>query len=497
MITNISPYKKELSKKNMHVPAILHVSDALMPEDATIHQLEKICCDNRLFHHVVAMNDVHSKPGRVNPTGTVIASENHILPQVNDSDPNCGMRFVRTDLHENNFSEKSIDILFRKLTSVVPTKKLLASNIPFNLVLDICRAGVEPAIEYFNVKTKNETENSMSHGNFFGNPISRQDILDIIPNLYLFIAKYRLGILGAAGNHFLDMMKITDIEDASIAKKFNLSEGQYIFLIHTGSGILGQYTMYTYTDKKREHLSQAIMTEIGRLTFPKKYRKDFLPVLKAISKYRKSNISKLFAYEGDSLAGQLYMMARNAASNYGNANRMLIAHNVAEAIRSTFNRDPKLDLLYDMPHIYVGKEKHYGKDVWIHRNGTSRAFGPSRMSNHPLFSQTGEPAFIPSSMSTPAYLGVGTDGNETGFFSSGHGTGKSKFKTEDETPESREALFEKMKKKGVRLYNAKSSHVIDQDASHYKSADEAIRANKMNGVLKPVIKMQPVAVIMY
>lgn len=497
MLTNISEFKKEFKTDSMRVPATLHVSDSLMPEDATLDQLEHVCKNEHLFHHVAAMNDVHSKPGRVNPTGTVIVSKTHILPQVNDSDPNCGMRLVRTNLHEDNFSESDIDTLFKKLIPAVPTKTFVASHLPFSLVVDICRAGVEPAMRYFGVNTKNELENSMSGGNFFGKPVSRQDILDIIPRLYLFIAKYRLGLLGAAGNHFLDMMKITDIENEEIAKKFNLSKGCYIFLIHTGSGILGQYTMYTYTDKKREHISQAVMTEIGRRTFPKKYRDDFLPILKEVAEFRKSSGRQLFAYDGESLAGKLYMMARNAASNYGNANRMLIAHKISQTIQTTFNHDPEFDLLYDMPHIYVGRENHYGSDVWIHRNGTSRAFGPSRMAHHPLFSQTGEPAFIPSSMSTPAYLGVGTDENVSGFFSSGHGTGKSKFKTENDTPKTKDALFAKMEKKGVKLYNAKSSHVIEQDASHYKNAAEAMRANQANNVLKPVVKMQPVAVIMY
>lgn len=495
-IRDISEHKKEFSTERMKVPAILHVSDNLMPEEFTFEQLENVACNDCLFHHVAAMNDVHSKPGRINPTGTVIASEKYILPQVNDSDPNCGMRLVRTNLHEDNFSPSDIDRLFKELVPVVPTKIYKASSLPFNLVVDICRAGTEPAIRYFSVETRHEIENSMSLGNFFGEKRSRQDILDVIPKLYLFIAKYRLGLLGAAGNHFLDMMRITDIEDEDVARKFNLTKGQYVFLIHTGSGILGQYTMYTYTAKKREHLSQALMTELGRLTFPKRYRREFLAISKEIEEFRK-NRTELFRYDGDSLEGKLYMTARNAASNYGNANRMLIAHNVSKTIKKVFNRDPQFDLLYDMPHIYVGRENHYSKDVWVHRNGTSRAYGPSRMQGHPVFSQTGEPAFIPSSMSTPAYLGVGTDENESGFFSSGHGTGKSRFKTESETPASREELFAKMDRKGVKLYNAQSSSVVNQDASHYKNVDEAVKTNRANGVLRPVVKMQPVAVIMY
>jgi len=493
----INNYKRKFQTNKMKVPAIMHVSDDLMPGNETLAQLEDVCSNSCVHRHVAAMNDVHSKPGRKNPTGTVVTSEKYILPQVNDSDPNCGMRFVRTNLHEDNITPKEIDTLFKELVPVVPTKTLVGTKIPYDLVVDICRKGVQPAMEHFGVETKNELENSMSKGNFFGKEMSKEDIFNVIPKLYLYFAKYRLGLLGAAGNHFLDMMKITDIEDESLAQKFNLRKGQYIFLIHTGSGILGQYTMYSYTAKKREHFSTAVMVALGKLTLQSKYKKEFLEISKKVHHYRESQKKELFKYDGDSREGQMYMAARNAASNFGNANRMTIAHNVSQTIKRVLHRDPEFDLLYDMPHIYVGKENHYGKDLWIHRNGTSRAYGPSRMSHHPLFSQTGEPAFIPSSMSTPAYLGVGTDDNTSGYFSSGHGTGKSTFKTEDTTPQSKEELFAKMDEKGVKLYNAKSSHVIDQDASHYKNVEHAIETNKENNVLNPVAKMQPVAVIMY
>ena len=103
---------------------------------------------------------------------------------------------------------------------------------------------------------------------------------------------------------------------------------------------------------------------------------------------------------------------------------------------------------------------------------------------------------MPSSMSTAAYFGVGTDENESTFFSCAHGTGKSKNKT-SEVPKDKKALFEKMNQRGVKLYNAKSDGVIDQDAAHYKDPEVAIEGLKENKIMKPVAKMRPVAVLMY
>ncbi len=193
----------------------------------------------------------------------------------------------------------------------------------------------------------------------------------------------------------------------------------------------------------------------------------------------------------------MYMAARNACSNFAHANRAVITHNVSETVKRVLGRDPELELLYDMPHILVSEEEHYDKKLWIHRNGTSRAYGPSRMQQHPLFRETGEPAFIPSSMSTEAFLCVGMDGNESSFYSCNHGAGKSKTKTDSIVPEDTPALHEKLKTRGVRLYNGQSSKVIEQDSAHYKRIDDVIATVRENRIVKPVARLMPVAIIMY
>jgi RNA-splicing ligase RtcB len=112
------------------------------------------------------------------------------------------------------------------------------------------------------------------------------------------------------------------------------------------------------------------------------------------------------------------------------------------------------------------------------------------------FADIGEPLFMPSSMSTDAYIGVGTDENQKTFFSAAHGTGKGVKKT-SKVPSSKKGLFAKMKNRGVKLYNAKSSKIIEQDAGHYKDPTIAVEGMVVNKIMKPVAKMKPVAVLMY
>lgn len=497
------PHKSKWQTPKMKVPVRFHISEKLMPGADTLSQLETVASDEHLFSHIAAMADVHSKPGRKNATGTSVATKRFILPQLNDSDPACGMRIVRLNLNESNITPENIDAIFQAATKTVPTKKYVGTVLPFSVVTDICRLGIEPLIKYLGIKTKNEAENSIDRGNFFteGNPESeapsRKRIWNIIPPLFLFFAQFRAGIIGAAGNHFLDLMKVTDLIDQSTAEKFNLKKGDYLLMVHCGSGILGQYTMYMFTAKKREHLSTAILMNTGRFLWLTPFRK----VISSIAaKIRKSNFGKdpeLLAFDGEGEEGKLYMEARKACSNFAHANRATITHNFVKTAERVLGRTVEADLLYDMPHILVSQEEHLGENVWVHRNGTSRAYGPERMSNHPLFKETGEPAFIPTSMSTEAYLCVGQDGNETSFFSCNHGAGKATKNSDEVVPQNQAELHEKMATRGVKLYNGKSKKVIEQDASQYKRAEDVIESVVENNIVKPVVKMQPIAVIMY
>ncbi len=495
-IKSLSQDTKELKTDKMSVPALFFMNEDLLPEEETFAQVEDIASNKDVFfHHTVAMPDVCSKPGRKNAAGTTIVSEKYILPQVNDSDPNCGMRLVKTNLNEENISKEDLHRLFEKLVEVVPTKKFVGTKVPFNVVVDICRQGTQAIIKYLGIQTKNELGNTQCGGSFFEKEMTRQDIFDVIPKLYLNFAKYRLGIIGAAGNHFLDLMKVSEIADSTMAEKMGIKKGQYLFMIHTGSGILGQYTMYTHTAKKAEHLSQALMVALGRMTFNSK-KKDVYQRMQEKIKLHMTKDDSLLKYDADGEDGELYMNARSAASNFGTANRAVITHNISEAIKKMFGRDPEMDLIYDLPHISITRENHFGKEVMVHRSNTSRAYGPQRISHHPIYQEIGEPVFIPSSMSTDAYLCVGTDRNDQSFYSAPHGTGKGKNSNEKNIS-NKEELFAKMEEKGVRLYNAQSSIVINQDSARYKNIDQVIEGVEANGVAHVVAKMEPVAVLMY
>ena len=486
-IKNLGRHKKIIEPAGgMKVPVIFPVSDLLMPGEATIRELVDVASDSHVFHHVAALSDAHSKKGRKNPTGTAIATKGYILPQTMDTAPNCGMRLLKTPYGADDFSEKDIDRLFEELTKVIPTAVYFGTRVDFRTVMDVCRRGSRAVLEKFGIDS-DEKKNTFNGGNFFSEIPSEREILNSIPKTFLRIAQLRLGILGAAGNHFLDLMRVSDISDSDLADKFGIKKGQYLFLMHTGSGMLGQYASYFYTPKEKEHRSQRIVLKLGQRSFFKKNNPVHEQLRHEIPAWR--HRKEFYPIDGESELGRMYLTAHRASANHGFANRAILANNIRKSISKVFGKNVELPLVYDMPHVHVQEETHFGEKVYVHRNGASRAFGPER------FGGTGEPIFIPSSMATPFYFGVGTDENESTFFSASHGTGKA-VSAHGHVPKNREELVEKMKQSKVKLFNAKSRQIIDQDSSHYKDVEEVIAGMVENKIIKVVAKMDPVAVLM-
>lgn len=491
----ISPSRFEYDGAN--VPIIFNLQSSLFPNDEALDQLKAVANTPGVFHHVAALSDVHPKKGRKCPTGVAIAAKT-FLPQTMDSAPNCGMRMFSLPITYSEMGKDRINNIFQKLVEAVPTQKMFGTPLSYKAVIDVCRFGTKGLLQNLNNRFSfigGELENTFQNGNeFFDEKIPEKSLIEtVLPKVFLKMAQLRMGILGMAGNHFLDLMRVEKINDKEKAKALGIEEDQLIFFMHTGSGILGQYASYFYTPKEEEHFITKVIVNLGRVTMSK----DFLSA-EEIKQLRKDSISyrkknEFFSIDPESRVGNAYYTAHRATGNFGYANRAILSAKIIKVVEEEMKKKLDWNLIYDMPHIGVRKEKHFGEDVWVHRNGVSRAFGPDRMKEHPVFSKTGEPCFFAGSMTTPSYLATATNDNDLTFFSASHGAGKKKDSPKDFD---KAELLEKVKRDGVKLYNAKSRGVVKQYSDYYKDINEVMQGISDNNIAKPVAKLTPVAVLM-
>ena len=471
-----------IQKPGMKVPAVLHSTIPGAVNKKTLDSLERLAADGRIFNHIAALNDAHQKKDLASPTGSVVASKTHIMPQLFDSAPNCGMRVITTDLTDDDLNDENIAELSNVLSSKIKTKGYIGKYVPRSVGIQSFLHGSQPVADYLNTRIRNEIEHTHDQGDLFKNLPksyalnSYSELANVIAPLLIFLGQFRLGLLGATSSHFLTLMRVDELLDPKQAEKLGLKQGQYIFYMHTGSGIIGRFIGYLYSPQARSTLQNLEFNILKTGFSSPEYKQHIAPLL---SQWTPSD--PLLGYEQDAPAGRMAVQALQAAGNQGFANRTVLSHQLDHALEDVFGRQLQLDLVYDAPHILLSREKHYGDDVWVHRNGATRARGPQ------AHGETGEPAFLAPFEYTDAYVGVGTDSNPSTFFSANHELGKKKFLGSSiqfsNSKKDRSSVLE------IAGEHRRRVHTKQRDHLHGKRIAEEIAANN---ILKLVARMTPI-----
>jgi tRNA-splicing ligase RtcB len=293
----------------------------------------------------------------------------------------------------------------------------------------------------------------------------------VVPHVAIQKGANQLGTLGG-GNHFIEIQCVQQVLDPDLADTFGLFENQIVVMIHSGSRRFG----YEIADRYMNIAAQRPENE---------GRKKMLSYLRT-----------------DNKTGQKYISAMAAAANFAFTNR----HIMALLVRRCFNRmigPTRLRLIYDVTHNMAKLETHEGKQLWVHRKGATRAFGPKDMTGSP-FAQTGQPIITPGSMGTASYLLVGTGNSSESLSSVNHGAGrvmsrsaargKSRKGKTISAGQISDAQF-KRSMEGVKLIAGDRRRIKEEAPDAYKDIDEVVRIVVECGWAKPVARMVPLAVL--
>jgi tRNA-splicing ligase RtcB len=209
-----------------------------------------------------------------------------------------------------------------------------------------------------------------------------------------------MGTLGS-GNHYLEVQEIVEILDGATAKAFGLVRGECVVTIHCGSRGLGHQIG---TEFLRE---MAIADEAFGIALPDR---------------------ELACAPIKSEIGQRYLGAMRAGINCALANREIIGHLARQVFAGLF-RHAELPLLFDVSHNTCKVEPHRidgeTRNLYVHRKGATRAFGPNHASLPEALKPWGQPVLIGGSMGTASYVLVGVAASEAAAFSSAcHGAGR-------------------------------------------------------------------------
>ena len=285
----------------------------------------------------------------------------------------------------------------------------------------------------------------------------------------------QLGTLGS-GNHFIEIGLVEQVFDEKGASAFGLYEGNLTVMIHCGSRGLGHQ----------------VCTDIVQL------------FQKTVHRYGiKIPDRELVCAPLNSVEGQDYLSAMNAAANYAFCNRQVLAHLARKAFEIVLAGKVKnwhLEQVYDIAHNIGKIEDHLidGKirKVCVHRKGATRAFGPGSRGIPSEYLQTGQPVLVPGSMGTSSWVLAGTEVSmERSFGSSCHGAGRLMSRQKAKKLIRGDQLIKELERKGIHIQAGSLSGLAEEAPAAYKDVDRVIEAVVGAGIAKKIARLIPLAVV--
>jgi tRNA-splicing ligase RtcB (3'-phosphate/5'-hydroxy nucleic acid ligase) len=459
-------WKIEKTEK-MNVPVAVFASEKLLEkikQDDTIKQAMNMASLPGVLKNVVVCPDAHQGYGAC--IGGVCAfdvEKGVISPGEIGFDINCSVRLLKTNLTRKDFEGREKEIvhsLFRSVPSGVGRGgKIKLDNKKIDEVLI---GGAEWVVNQ-GYGTKEDLLHIEENGKMKG-----ADPKNVSQR-----AKGRgmnqLGSLGA-GNHFLDVLEVSEVFNKEVASVFGLSEGQVVIMIHCGSRGLGHQVASDYIK-----------------LMEKEYGTKNLPDRDLINAPIKSEL------------GKKYYSAMAAAANFAFANKQLITHWVREDLKHYF-LDLKAEVVYDICHNIAKFEKHNvegeDKDVLVMRKGATRSFGSGREEVSEDYREVGQPVLIPGSMGTSSYVLVGTKkAEELTFGSTAHGAGRVKSRVQAKKDLTFEEAKKDMERRGVFVEFGLNKGMVEESPYSYKDIDEVVNVSDELGIGKKVVKLKPFLVV--
>lgn len=250
-------------------------------------------------------------------------------------------------------------------------------------------------------------------------------------------ALYQLGTLGG-GNHFIELQKDTG--------------GNIWIMIHSGSRNIGKQVADYYN---RLAIS---LNEKWKSPIPRSAQLAWLP--------------------SHSKEGREYMNEMQYCIDFAYANRKLMMERTLEIFSKNFKGEFNAFPMINIAHNYAAEEKHFDKNVIVHRKGATLA-------------EKGTVGIIPGSQGTHSFIVKGK-GNPQSFNSCSHGAGRVMGRKQAQRTLDLQKEIKRLNDLGI-VHALRTPKDLDEAASAYKNIDTVMQAQQ--DLVEVVERLQPLAVI--
>jgi len=372
---------------------------------------------------VVALGDLHWKPGLETPSSTATATACDIVLSFSSPAMNCGMTLVRTPFSvEEAGGDGFLARFMANLRDEMPRSRR-DPIITRDEALSFVMGGAVSASAHYALDLRALAGVEQRGSLFADGEVDRSAILNALDERCLEHGRRSFAYIGG-GNHFLEVQALEEVLDPAACGALGLRAGQVLVMYHTGSERLGHdlarlYAVRLKTSRNRRrkyffrkiplHLARGIRAP-GDLARRWRYhfaRRDYIPV------------------PADSADGRRLMVSLKAAGNFGYANRAAVLDLMLRAFRrTTGRRQDSFEVIADLSHNVIAHERIGGRDLWVHRHNAVRLRPPSAWPAGSLYRLIGQPAMLPGTNRSSSYLILGREGAASTLHSADHGAGR-------------------------------------------------------------------------
>ncbi|MDE3021476.1 MAG: RtcB family protein [Pseudomonadota bacterium] len=455
--------------RGMHVPAIIYADEALLlaMDEKVREQIANVAMLPGIVRASYAMPDAHWGYGF--PIGGVAAFDPDAGGVITAGgvgfDISCGVRCLLTGLKAVDLAAQQFS-LAEALFHAIPagmgsTGRLWLSMAEMNAML---MGGARWAVQQ-GYGEEVDLERIEEGGQVQG--ADPQWVSDLAKKRQ----RDEMGTLGS-GNHYLEVQRVVSILDERIAKVLGLSQDDVVVSIHCGSRGLGH--------------------QIGT---------EFMKqMVEAASRYQIMLPDRELACAPiHSELGRNYLGAMRAAINCALANRQILTY----LVRKVFYRiypQVRMPLLYDVSHNTCKLEEHevgsHKKQLYIHRKGATRAFGPGHPDIPAFLRAVGQPVLIGGSMGTASYVLTGTQrGMKLAFGSACHGAGRAMSRHAASRRWQGRKVVDELASQGILIRSPSFRGVAEEAPGAYKDVSSVVEVADRVGLAHKVAKLAPMVCI--
>jgi tRNA-splicing ligase RtcB len=280
-----------------------------------------------------------------------------------------------------------------------------------------------------------------------------------------------MGTLGS-GNHYLEVQAVAEIFDAAVAQVYGLAMDDVVVTIHCGSRGLGH--------------------QIGT-----EFLKEMVVAAKAAGIELPDR--ELACAPINSEVGQRYLGAMRAGINCALANREILGHIARKVFRHYFP-EHDLPLLFDVSHNTCKVEPHAvddkPRDLFVHRKGATRAFGPGHAGLPAALRAVGQPVLIGGSMGTASYILTAEASAEQKAFSSAcHGAGRAMSRHAALKQWSGRKIQDDLAAQGILIRSPSTRGIAEEAPGAYKDVGAVVLAAEHAGLARRVARLRPLICI--